>query len=78
MAKTLDILVKHGKDQGIKDIEVVIMSFVKTLEAAAPELAIDAEETWGKSLGGLSAMVLPAIKPAVEKLADLNHDGHIG
>ena len=78
MKPAIEILKEVAKEKGIDLAEKAIMQAFEVLEAAAPKLALEAEESVAKTLGGLLSMVLPAIKPSIEKLADLDKDGKIG
>ena len=76
--KAVDIIKEAAKEKGIDLAEKAIMQAFEVLEVAAPKLALEADEAVAKTLGGLLSMVLPAIKPSIEKLADLDKDGKIG
>lgn len=78
MKPAIEILKEVAKEKGIDLAEKGIMEAFGILEAAAPRLALEAEEPVFKTIGGLLAMVVPAVKPSIEKLADLDKDGKIG
>ena len=78
MKPAIEILKEVAKEKGIDFAEKGIMQAFEVLEVAAPRLAVEAEESVAKTLGGLLTMVLPAIKPSIEKLADLDKDQKIG
>lgn len=76
--KASEILAEEAKKQGIEAAELVLKQAFELLEAVAPRLALEADEPAAKSAGGFFAMILPSVKPAAEKLMDLNKDGKIG
>lgn len=78
MKPALEILKEVAKEKGIDLAEKAIMQAFEVLEAAAPRLAAESEEPVFKTIGGLLSMVVPAVKPSIEKLADLDKDGKIG
>lgn len=76
--KAVKILLEEAEKNGIKDLEVVIMSLQKSLESAAARIAVEGDEGTDKIIGLAASVLVPALKPVVEKLADLNKDGVIG
>lgn len=77
MSKIIEIIKEEGKKQGMEIAEVAIVKVYGVLEAVAPRLAIEGEGV-EKVVGGILATAIPVFKSAIEKLADLNHDGKIG
>lgn len=78
MSKAAKILAEELEKNGIKDGEVVIMSVQKSLESTAARLVVEGEDQTDKMIGMVASVVVPALHPVVEKLADLNKDGQIG
>jgi len=76
--KTLEIIAEEGKKKGIVVLEKTIVDGYAVLEASAPRLLTEATDNLGKALGSILTLALPAFKPVIEKLADLNKDGKIG
>lgn len=76
--KSVEILLEEAKKQGIKDAEKLIVDAFKIFEAAGPRLAAESEDSVGKVAGTILVVAIPAFKPVIEKLADLNKDGVIG
>ena len=76
--KTSEILARIGKENGIEELEVVIMRVHKCLEEAGPALLAEGTDAAAKPVGMVLSVIAPAMKPLVEKLADLNKDGKIG
>lgn len=76
--KAFAIVQEEAKKQGIEAAELVLKQALELVEAVAPRLAIEAEEPAAKVIGSGLTMILPAVKPALEKLIDLNKDNKIG
>lgn len=77
--KSIDIIVAELKEVGVKEAEIVLTKVFEAIQTSLPKIAIDAEATsMEKAAAGVLTPVLMGLKPAVEKLADLNHDGKIG
>lgn len=76
--KSIQIIKEEAEKKGIVLAEKAIVDVYSVLEAAAPRLALEAEDAAGKVAGSVLSVALPAFKPMVEKLADLNKDGKIG
>lgn len=76
--KSVDILLEEAKKQGIKDAEKLIIDAFKIFESAGPRLAAESDDAIGKTAGMILTVAVPAFKPVIEKLADLNKDGVIG
>jgi hypothetical protein len=77
--KSSEILLKKLKEAGVKDAEKVIVDVYSAFEAALPEVVASAEaSSVEKSIAAVAIPVFAALKPAVEKIADLNADGKIG
>lgn len=78
MAKALEIIKEEAEKKGIKLAEKAILDVFSILEAAAPRLALEADESAAKIVGSGLSIALPAFKSSVEKMADLDKDGKIG
>lgn len=76
--KAVDILKEEAEKKGIEAAEKVLQEALELIEAIAPRLALEAEEQTAKLVGSGLTMILPAVKPALEKLIDLNKDQVIG
>lgn len=76
--KASEILLEEAKKAGIESGEKVLAEVLELLEAVAPRLALEAEESWAKTAGAGLGLILPAIKPSLEKLIDINKDGQVG
>ncbi len=76
--KAVKILLEEAEKNGIKDLEVVIMSLQKSFESAAARIVVEGDDSTDKMIGMAASVLAPALKPVVEKLADLNKDGVIG
>jgi hypothetical protein len=77
--KSLKIIVKKLEEKGIKDAEKIVMDVFACIEESLPAIAVD-PETSSIEKGSVLVLgpVLATLKPAIEKLADFNHDGKIG
>lgn len=77
--KSAEILLKKLKEAGVKDAEKVIVNVYAAFETTLPEVvgAVDATPV-EKSIAAVAIPVFAALKPAVEKIADLDKDGHVG
>lgn len=75
--KFLEILKEEGKKEGIEIAEVAIVKTYAILKATAPRMVIEGEGV-EKVVGGILSTALPVFEAAIQKLADLNHDGQIG
>lgn len=76
--KALEILKEEAEKKGIESAELVLSQALELMEAVAPRLAAEAEESAAKIVGSGLVMALPVFKPSLEKLIDLNKDGKIG
>lgn len=76
--KFVEIVKEEAEKKGIEAAEKVIAEAIELLEAVAPRLASEAEEPAAKVIGSGLLVALPAFKPLLEKLNDLNKDGKIG
>lgn len=76
--KSFEIIIEEAKKEGIELAEAAIVKAFGILEAAAPRLAIESEDSIGKLAGTVLMVALPPFKLVVEKFADLNKDGKIG
>lgn len=76
--KAAKILLEEAEKNGIKDLEVVIMSLQKSFESAAARIVVEGNDNTDKMIGMAASVLAPALRPVVEKLADLNKDGVIG
>jgi hypothetical protein len=77
--KSLKIILKKLEEKGVQDAEKVILDVFGAVQESCPEIVADGETSGGeKAAAGVLIPVLAGLKPAVEKLADLNHDGKIG
>lgn len=76
--KAVDILKEEAKKMGVEAAEKVLAEALELLEAVAPRLANEAEESAAKVVGSGLVMILPVVKPSLEKVIDLNKDNVIG
>ena len=76
--KAMEINKEEAEKKGIEAAEKVLQEALELIEAIAPRLALEAEEQDAKLVGSGLTMILPAVKPALEKLIDLNKDNTIG
>lgn len=76
--KAMEIIKEEAEKKGIEAAEKVLQEALELIEAIAPRLALEAEEQGAKLVGSGLTMILPAVKPALEKLIDLNKDQVIG
>ena len=76
--KAMDIIKEEAEKKGIEAAEKVLQEALELIESIAPRLALEAEEQTAKLVGSGLTMILPAVKPALEKLIDLNKDQVIG
>jgi hypothetical protein len=75
-SKELEIAKEEFKKAGIDVAEEVLESIVHTTcEKVVPRLVLESENPIVKSVAGVVAMAYPAMKPAIDKATDLNHDG---
>lgn len=72
----LKIIGEEFKKGGIDMAEEVLEKAVSIMfEKALPRIAVEDENVAVKSVAGVAIMAYPALKPAVDKMTDLNHDG---
>lgn len=55
--------------------EVIEKGVAVIFEKALPRIAVEEDNAIVKSVAGVAVMAYPAIKPSLEKLTDLDHDG---
>jgi hypothetical protein len=77
--KSVKIVVKKLEEKGVANAEKVVMDVFAAIQESVPAIAVDAETT-AVEKGAMMVLgpVLSSLKPAIEKLADFNHDGKIG
>lgn len=79
MDKAVEIIITKLKAKGVADAEKVCSDVFGAIQEAAPEIAVAPEcSDLEKSTAGVAVLVLGALKPAIDKLIDFNHDGKIG
>lgn len=76
MSKSLEILKEELKEAGVEIAEEILEKTVHVLfEKALPRIAVEEESAVIKSVAGVALLAYPALKPAIDKATDLNHDG---
>lgn len=77
--KTVDILLGKLKAKGIEQAEILIVKVYEAAQETLPEVVASEEATQvERTLAGILIPVVAGFKAAVEKIADLNHDGKVG
>lgn len=77
--KSSEILLKKLKEAGVKDAEKVIVDVYAAFQSTLIEVVASVEATpVEKSIAAVAIPVFSALKPAVDKIADLDKDGHVG
>ena len=76
--KAVDIIKEEFSKKGLEGGELLLGKVIEALEAIAPRLAVEAEESAAKIVGSALSMGLPVFKPTLEKLIDLDKDGKVG
>jgi hypothetical protein len=76
--KAVDIVKEEFEKNGIEGAELLLLKVIESLEAIAPRLALEADESAAKIVGSGLAIALPVFKPTLMGLIDLNHDGIVG
>lgn len=75
-SKALEIIKDEYKKEFPEMAEEVIEKAVDVLfEKALPRIVVEDENPAVKSVCGVLTMIYPALKPAIDKATDLNHDG---
>jgi hypothetical protein len=75
-SKALEIIKEEYKKEFPGIAEETVEASVKVLfEKALPRIAVEEENAAVKSVAGVALMAYPALKPAIDKVTDLNHDG---
>ncbi len=75
--KFIDILKQEAEKSGLLLGEKAIADAIKLLEVVCMRSSVEAEETSIKTVAPIVLIVLNAVKPQLEKLADMNHDGKL-
>ena len=79
MSKAGQILIDEVKATGIEGAEVLIVKLHGAAEKALAKIQADEETSSSeKYIAGFLIPIVSGLKGAVEKLADLNKDGHVG
>lgn len=75
-SNALKIVGEEFKKAGIDMAEEVLEKAVEVLfEKALPRVAVEDDNAIAKSLSGVVMLAYPALKPAIAKATDINHDG---
>lgn len=74
--KAIEILKEEYKKAGMEIAEEALEKTAEVLfEKVLPRIAIEDENPIVKSISGVVLLAYPALKPALQKATDLNHDG---